>query len=219
MTEKKEDSFWVPNWGPLLAQTTVEDDLVELLLKKGLEARRAKKKKQDARHKLAGMIEQEYDFIDYEKWFYEPFNPYVSSYVQALANYGVNFKISPSLQWDLSSLWINYQKQNEYNPPHNHSGHLSFVLFLKTPKEIADEYDEQHKWHNNSGPGMLVFDFGIELLFSIHRLKIQPKVGDLIIFPAWLPHHVYGFKSNVERISVSGNIRLLEQTGPPPIIK
>ena len=27
-----------------------------------------------------------------------------------------------------------------------------------------------------------------------------------MIFPAWLPHHVMGFKSDVERISVSGNL-------------
>jgi len=216
--EVKEDTLWVPNWGPLLAQTTVDDDLVKLLLKKGKEAKK-EKMKQDARSKLAGMMENEYDFIEYEKWFYEPFNPYISSYVQALEQYGVNFKISPNLQWDCSSVWINYQQKNEYNPPHNHSGHLSFVLFLQTPEEIAAEFDEQHKWHNNAGPGMLVFEFGIELLFSIHRLKIQPKVGDLVIFPAWLPHHVMGFKSDVERISVSGNVRLLEPSGPPPIIK
>ena len=44
MTEKKEDSFWVPNWGPLLAQTTVEDDLVKLLLRvKRQEGRRRSK--------------------------------------------------------------------------------------------------------------------------------------------------------------------------------
>ena len=27
------------------------------------------------------------------------------------------------------------------------------------------------------------------------------------IFPAWLPHYVMGFKSDVERISVSGNLK------------
>ena len=34
----------------------------------------------------------------------------------------------------------------------------------------------------------------------------MPEVGDLIIFPAWLQHHVNSFKADVERISVSGNL-------------
>ena len=36
----------------------------------------------------------------------------------------------------------------------------------------------------------------------------MPKTGDAFIFPAWLVHHVHAFKSDVERISVSGNIIL-----------
>ena len=27
-----------------------------------------------------------------------------------------------------------------------------------------------------------------------------------MIFPAWLSHHVYAFESDVERVSVSGNV-------------
>ena len=42
--------------------------------------------------------------------------------------------------------------------------------------------------------------------FSNNCFRHLPEVGDLFIFPAWLIHHVYAFKSDVERISVSGNI-------------
>ena len=36
--------------------------------------------------------------------------------------------------------------------------------------------------------------------------KYLYKEKDLFIFPAWLKHYVAPFKSDVERISVSGNI-------------
>lgn len=36
---------------------------------------------------------------------------------------------------------------------------------------------------------------------------ISPKDGDLIVFPAWLPHEVETNQSNIERINISMNIR------------
>ena len=60
--------------------------------------------------------------------------------------------------------------------------------------------------HNNAGPGTINFDYGVEMSFSINTFYKLPEVGDLFIFPAWLTHYVHAFKSDVERISVSGNI-------------
>ena len=44
--------------------------------------------------------------------------------------------------------------------------------------------------------------------FGISGFSKLPVVGDILIFPAWLKHHVMAFQSDVERISVSGNITL-----------
>ena len=44
-------------------------------------------------------------------------------------------------------------------------------------------------------------------IFQPIRLIRFPEVRDLLIFPAWLTHYVHAFKSDVERISVSGNIK------------
>ena len=55
---------------------------------------------------------------------------------------------------------------------------------------------------------MILFDYGMEMPLSINRIAHMPRAGDAFIFPAWLIHHVYAFKSDVERISVSGNIIL-----------
>ena len=110
--------------------------------------------------------------------------------------------------WTLENLWINYQKANEYNPPHKHTGDLSFVIYLQVPDEIERENDLTAHEHKNEGAGMILFDYGMEMPLSINRIAHMPRTGDAFIFPAWLVHHVYAFKSDVERISVSGNIIL-----------
>ena len=88
------------------------------------------------------------------------------------------------------------------------TGDLSFVIYLQVPDEIERENDETAHEHNNEGPGMILFDYGMEMPLSINRIAHMPRTGDAFIFPAWLIHHVYAFKSDVERISVSGNITL-----------
>jgi hypothetical protein len=42
--------------------------------------------------------------------------------------------------------------------------------------------------------------------WNIRNHVIVPKKGDLYVFPALLSHYVAPFKSNIERISVSGNL-------------
>ena len=42
--------------------------------------------------------------------------------------------------------------------------------------------------------------------FSISRYWRMPDEGMLVVFPAWIQHYVHSFTSDVERISVSGNI-------------
>ena len=110
------------------------------------------------------------------------------------------------VDYEVMSLWINYQQANEYNPPHNHGGDVSFVIYLQVPEEIVKENEEMQGVHRNVGPGMINFSHGEEMPFCINQSSKMPEVGDLFIFPAWLQHHVNAFKSDVERISVSGNL-------------
>ena len=189
-----------PYWGPLVMDVELEDETISLLLEKG---KKSQKKHLDARKKLAGMIDREYYFENPNKWFCPIFNSYVNAYIEAVSEYKLDaFKTSPT-SWILEKLWINYQKAYEYNPPHHHVGDLSFVIYLQVPEEIVKENDV----HNNPGPGMICFDMGPEMPFSVGGNVMMPRVGQAFIFPAWLSHHVLAFKSDVERISVSGNIK------------
>ena len=195
-----------PYWGPFLMEVEIDDEIISLLLEKGKES---KKEYLDARKKLAGEIDNEYYFENYEDWFCPLFYPYINGYIDAVSNYKIDAFQSPPVSWNLRSLWINFQKAYEYNPPHHHGGDLSFVIYLQVPEEIVQENKKRQGEHNNPGPGVICFDFGHDVPFSISRKNKMPKVGEAFIFPAWLPHHVNAFKSDVERISVSGNITFI----------
>ena len=195
-------NFKFPYWGPFVMETKVEQEFIDILLEKGNESR---EKNLDNRKKLAGMIDNEYYYEDYEEWFIPKFTPYIDGYNEGLRTNWIP-KQKPIMEWYTKGLWINYQKANEYNPPHNHSGDLSFVIYLQVPAELEKELKETEDLHNNSGPGTINFDYGIEMPLLINHFHKFPRVGDIFIFPAWLTHYVHAFKSDVERISVSGNI-------------
>ena len=196
----------LPAWGPCLVKTRVEQELVDLLLEKGKESR---EKNLDYRYKLAGQIENEYYFEEVESWFVPKFSIYLDTYIKRANDHLGNAfggKKQP-LKINLTSLWINYQQALEYNPPHNHDGDVSFVIYLQVPDEIKKENKEMQGVHNNLGPGVIHFDFpGVQLPFCGTTFSQLPEVGDLFMFPSWLTHHVSSFKTDVERISVSGNI-------------
>ena len=195
--------YEVHPWGPWTIQSTIDQKFIDILLEKGNESR---KKNLDNRKHLAGQIENEYYYEDFKEWFCPLFDPYISAYQIGAIEKGVQIFKRPVIGYEMKSLWINYQQMNEYNPPHNHTGDLSFIIYLQVPEEIVKENKETKHEHNNPGPGMICFDLGPEMPFSITSIGFMPKVGDIVIFPAWLQHYVMGFKSDVERISVSGNL-------------
>ena len=131
-----------------------------------------------------------------------------------------NIEIS-NFKYEYDGMWVNIQKANEYNPPHNHAGHISFVIYLKIDKSIYYEKNESI----SSPAGSITFQFlhsnkvnGLQsenlekiddLVSPINGHNVVPMVGDIIIFPSYLTHHVESFKSpESERISVAGNIIL-----------
>ena len=200
--------FKFPYFGPLLFQSKIDKDFVTLLLKKG---KGSQKESNDARKQLAGVIDNQYNFDDWDDWFAPKFDPYVNAYIDVLQDY-MPGKANPfnksglPKSWYLDALWINYQRALEYNPIHMHSGDISFVIYLKIPKEIRKEGEVMGPTRNTSYPGTINFMYGHKMKFCLTEFVKLPEVGELFIFPAWLPHYVHAFKSDVERISVSGNI-------------
>ena len=190
-------------WGPFTIQSTIDQEFIDILLEKGNESR---EKNLDNRKILAGQMDYEYYYEDFKEWFVPLFDPYISAYQIGAMKDGLQLFKKPVIGYEMISLWINYQQAYEYNPPHNHGGDLSFVIYLQVPEEIVKENEKTKDVHNNPGPGMICFDIGPDMPFYIGVNNMMPKAGQAFIFPAWLTHYVHAFKSDVERISVSGNI-------------
>lgn len=184
------------HWGPFLYKTKIEKEELEkikLLCKKD--------KAKDYRENLAGFIKNEYE-IDKEKLF-PIISPYVESYLRASCeHYGLTYVKTIHLE----SSWVNYMTKFESNPLHDHSDDLSFVLFIKVPKKLYKEINENK---SKSTPGSLIFINQLKKNnFSINTHTFIPNESDFFIFPASLHHYVNHFQSGGERISVSGNFKI-----------
>ena len=106
---------------------------------------------------------------------------------------------------DIINTWIVRQFQNEYNPIHLHSGHISGVGYLKVPKSFGNV----SKKKKINDKGSLTFIHGSVNLFSKATYVIKPEVGDFYLFPNYLLHTVYPFsETDEERRSISFNAQL-----------
>ena len=186
------------NWGPCIIKLKIHDECKKILLEEGA------KSKLDFKSKLAGILEHETGYSQEGK---DKFVPHMANYLgvyDQMFQRFINKPYEKKPEYILTALWINYQKQYEFNPPHDHDGKLSFVTYLQIP----DELKEEHKNYTGKscGPGGIQFVYGDGPRECITYQSFFPEEGDMYIFPAWLKHWVAPFKSDCTRISVSGNI-------------
>ena len=193
----KKVSIQIYNWGPCVVRMKISDDFKKLLLDEG------DKNKTDYTTKLAGILDKEIGYNDESKSKIVPMlSEYLGVYNRAYERYVLEpFEKEP--EYILTALWINYQKPNDFNPPHDHDGKLSFVTYLQIPEELKEE---NQKYSGKScGPGGIQFIYGNGPRDCITHMSFFPEENDMFIFPAWLQHWVAPYKSNCTRISVSGN--------------
>ena len=203
------------NLGPHIIESQAQDKLINLLLEKGKQVRSPKF---DYSHVLAGKLKEQYTYEGDLEWFKLLFTIHLEEYINTLPNGRTNHILTTTINhtWDLTDLWINYQGPKEYNPPHNHEGDISFVIYVDMPEEIIEESKKQEIETGKVGPGNIVFDAGDSvysnfLSFYNNTVTFLPETKLLLIFPSYLTHHVYAFESDATRISVSGNIKIMEQ--------
>ena len=104
--------------------------------------------------------------------------------------------------------WFVRSFENDYNPTHIHTnGSSSCVLYLKIPPGISDK-NSKNTHEKYATEGYIDFVYGSSSTVNPGNMCIQPKVGDLYIFPASLFHTVYPFYGEGERRSFSANISL-----------
>ena len=193
------------NWGPLVIKFKVDDSFCDELLNR---AKKLTIKDDDARINLVANIEKSLTFRDEDKdYFVKNTSNIFNAYLDHSRN---NWTTKPSVfenkvkQLYMNTLWINYMKKNDFSPPHEHFGDLSFVLFCDVPDKLRTEY--MNNKTTSEGPGTLNFMYGDGLQHYINSNTFFPEKGDFFIFPARLKHWVHPFKSNITRISVAGNM-------------
>ena len=201
-------------------------DFLSKIVKKGEENYKSAKKY------LVGNISNSFDIHDEDNWFYanvlmpaldyymkcnkkvfeDEQNHFRHSYIIRDKN---NKKIEPSnFTIELNTLWANYQKKNEFNPMHNHSGLFSFVIWLKIPYE----HKEQCKLpflkdmpEVSKNPGEFQF-FALDPFGKINNYGYKlgkEDEGRMVFFPSQLMHTVYPFyETDENRVSISGNLNL-----------
>ena len=103
---------------------------------------------------------------------------------------------------NIKNFWVVRQFNNEYNPIHFHDGHISGVGYLKIPS-----FKSSSKKLIKTD-GSIDFISGNKMLLSESIHNHQPKTGDVILFPHYLMHTAYPFKSNGERRSFSFNLEI-----------
>ena len=196
--KKEEIQIKIFNWGPCVVKCKIKPEYGKMLLDE------AKSNKIDFRSKLAGQIDLETSYSDESRQKMVPMlGQYFGVYDQAYQAY-TQKKYEKRPEYILTALWINYQKANEFNPPHDHDGKLSFVIYLKIPEELKKE-NKEYKGRS-CGPGGIQFMYGEGPRDAVTYMSHFPEERDMFIFPAWLKHWVSPFKSDCERISVSGNV-------------
>lgn len=226
-----EQEYQFFNFGPFLMKTWVEESVWSSMTQDIHEVVRTGT---DATSQLAGVIEEEYMFdealgLKYEHLLRPSIVHYVNKLLKQWHVYGeeqlndpshVAHKILSSIDnIRLTSMWVNLQKKMEYNPIHHHSGHISFVLYIDVPQVIYSEKSERKSLQNAT----VYFQDGLEngpeygnMSDDWTNLKndlrprrgspvFKPVNGELLIFPSYLHHQVQAFKSDVTRVTVSGN--------------
>ena len=105
---------------------------------------------------------------------------------------------------NISQSWIVSQYKGEYNPWHQHSGHLSAVIYLKVPKGMDEFFEKESEDHYPVG-GAIQFMQGDKQNLRSDTLTFKPEVGKMLVFPSWLKHSVFPFYVDGERRSMSFN--------------
>ena len=186
------------HFGPFLYSTKITDDEVKTMLDIC-----EKQKGKDFRKSLAGHLKEEYELPSNNVM--QVLRPYFQSYCLALFE---TRKLTTN-KLTMTSAWVNYMKAGEFNPPHLHFNPdgtdcaLSCVLYLNIPDDMVSEKHVA----SSPPPGSISFMYGESLKNNIFSVNLLPEVGDFYIFPGWLQHCVYPFKSTGTRISVSANLK------------
>ena len=155
-------------------------------------------KKYDWSHNLAGNVKKEIA-IDPSK---------IKGFPEFLVTMADQYLTKVLPEWTTDAkvsfrVWVVSQYAGDFNPVHIHDANLSGVAFLKVPSGFDEEYKKED---HHPTAGCLEFLGSMPNHFARHSYVVKPVVGDFYLFPSWLAHQVYPFRSDGERRSMAFNV-------------
>ena len=199
MEKKLQYNIYQP-FGPTILKVKMPQEFINKLNVQADEILNDEKlsKEKDYSPHLAGNVKKEIT-MDYNK--IEGFSQFLGTvayaYVKCVLPKGLSGETKVSF-----NVWVVSQYAGDFNPMHIHSSNLSGVAFLKMPPKFEEEYKRED---HHPTVGCLEFIGSMANHFTRHNYIMKPEVGDFYIFPSWLTHQVYPFRSEGERRSMSFN--------------
>ena len=127
----------------------------------------------------------------------------ITKYVfDVIKNYG--WKLDPS-KTIITEMWAIINKPNDFNVVHTHpNSYLSAAYYAKAPKNggkfvIENPLDVARHSHPKEIK---------KTEFNIKVAEQEVEEGELLIFPAYLPHKVSDNKSKEDRVVISFNVNI-----------
>ena len=198
-----------PNIGVVEAQ--LPDDVVKNIWKV---IKKARKKPEDMKGELAGNISSSIrldgDSPLLKEFVGELLPKFIDSHINS---YGAPWRatMKEGEGWNLESLWVNFQKKHEFNPPHDHSGVYSFVIWMQIPTSFVEQRKLPICAESNADNHISNFAFSYTNTMgkvSTFAYNMEKEAeGYMVMFPSQMLHQVFPFYENDgERISISGNV-------------
>jgi uncharacterized protein (TIGR02466 family) len=198
-TELKYDIY--QPFGPSILKTTLPQGFVNLLNAEADHILYDDKlsKEHDWSHNLAGNVKKEVA-IDQNK--IPNFPEFMITMAKQYYKHTINAEPAEGSKVSFR-VWAVSQYAGDFNPMHIHDANLSGVAFLKIPPGFDKEYEAED---HHPTVGCLEFLGSMPNHFARHSYIAKPQVGDFYLFPSWLTHQVYPFRSEGERRSLAFNI-------------
>ena len=186
-------------FGPSIGKTRISKKFIDKLNREF--DGKSNSKKRDYSSKLASQIQNEVNFSN--KYIEKNYSSYLKKIIEKFLH---NEGIKKIKKIDILNLWVVRQYKGEYNPIHYHEGDLSGVGYIKLPKDMTKNKLLKNKKIRTNGT--IDFVNGQRAFLSKSIYNVEPKVGDLILFPNYLMHTAYPFNKDGERRSFSFNAKI-----------
>ena len=150
------------------------------------------KKGEDRSDRLAGECSYQPEWLDQEQWIEHLCKEYLKTFKPELQNNKL----------DIFASWLVFQKGDNFNPIHNHSGDISGVIYLDCPEDVINENWQQG--HSKQA--------GLDILLNNGELfHIRPKPGTGVLFHSLTNHCAYPYKTETDaiRLSASFNAKVI----------